>query len=134
MVDFAMPKVKQGSATAVCRKAGREGYDQRMAVPSIQVEELQRRLGGKPAPFLLDVREPWEFAQGHVPGARLVPLGELEERVREIPRDRPILSLCHSGQRSLAAAAFLIHEGFTEVTNVDGGTAAWIERGYPVER
>lgn len=105
-----------------------------MDVPAIGVEELRRRIGTLPAPFLLDVREPWEFAEGHVPGARLVPLGDLEDRVREVPADLPVLCLCHSGQRSLAAAAFLLIKGYRDVVNVDGGTAAWIEHGYPIER
>ena len=103
-------------------------------VPGIDVGQLRRRLADEPAPFLLDVREPWEYREGHVPGAQLIPLGELEQRVNEVPRDRPILAICHSGQRSLAAAGYLQQLGYTSVSNVDGGTAAWIERGYPVDR
>jgi rhodanese-related sulfurtransferase len=103
-------------------------------VPAIDVNQLRHRLSAKPTPFLLDVREPWEYLAGHVPGAQLIPLAELEDRVKEVPRDRPILAICHSGQRSLAAAGYLIQLGYADVSNVDGGTAAWIERGYPVER
>ncbi|HSO94312.1 MAG TPA: rhodanese-like domain-containing protein [Candidatus Dormibacteraeota bacterium] len=103
-------------------------------VPTILVEELHLRLQGRQQSLLLDVREPWEYAQGHVPGAQLVPLNELEERVCELPRDRPVYSICHSGQRSLAAAAFLLSEGFSEVSNVEGGTSAWIHRGFPIDR
>ena len=103
-------------------------------VPAIDVGQLRQRLKAEPAPFLLDVREPWEYRDGHVPGAQLIPLGELEQRVNEVPRDRPILAICHSGQRSLAAAGYLQQLGYTSVSNVDGGTAAWIERGYPVDR
>ncbi|TMD42141.1 MAG: rhodanese-like domain-containing protein [Chloroflexi bacterium] len=80
------------------------------------------------------VREPWEFARGHLAEASLIPLGELEARVGEIPRERPILAICQSGQRSLAAAAYLLQLGYPEVVNVDGGTSAWIEKGYPVSR
>ena len=103
-------------------------------VPSIDVGQLRQRLKAEPVPFLLDVREPWEYQAGHVPGARLIPLGELEQRVEEVPRDQPVLAICHSGQRSLAAAGFLLQRGYTSVTNVDGGTGAWIERGYPVDK
>ena len=103
-------------------------------VPAIDVKQLRDCLAAKPTPFLLDVREPWEYREGHVPGAQLIPLAELEQRVNEVPRDRPILAICHSGQRSLAAAGFLLHLGYTSVSNVDGGTAAWIERGYPVDK
>jgi phage shock protein E len=103
-------------------------------VSAIDVKQLRDRLAAKPTPFLLDVREPWEYRDGHVPGAQLIPLAELEQRVNEVPRDRPILAICHSGQRSLAAAGFLLHLGYTAVANVDGGTAAWIERGYPIDK
>lgn len=103
-------------------------------VPSINVKRLRERLADQPAPFLLDVREPWEFATSHVPGAQLIPLGELESRVGEVPRDRAVLAICHSGSRSLAAAGYLRSLGYPEVSNVDGGTAAWIEQGFPVER
>lgn len=103
-------------------------------VPGVDVVEARRRLDDDPPPFVLDVREPWEFANGHLPGATLIPLGDLERRVGEIPRDRPVLAVCHSGSRSWTAAAFLISSGYPDVTNVDGGTAAWIEKGYPAER
>jgi len=103
-------------------------------VPAIDVGQLRQRLKAEPAPFLLDVREPWEYRDGHVPGAQLIPLGELEQRVNEVPRDRPILAICHSGQRSLAAAGYLQQLGYPSVTNVDGGTAAWIERGFPLDK
>jgi len=103
-------------------------------VAAVTVAELRDRLRADPVPFLVDVREPWEFVAGHVPGAQLIPLGELEQRVSEIPRDRPVYAICHSGQRSLAAAGYLQALGYREVTNVDGGTAAWIERGYPVDK
>ncbi len=104
------------------------------SVPAVDVNQLRQRLGAEPRPFLLDVREPWEYLEGHVPGAELIPLAELEARVNEVPRDRPILAICHSGQRSLAAAGYLLQLGYADVSNVDGGTAAWIERGYPVDR
>ena len=104
------------------------------SVPGIDVTQLRQRLAAEPAPYLLDVREPWEYQEGHVPGAHLIPLGELEQRVNEVPRDRPILAICHSGQRSLAAAGYLLQLGYNSVSNVDGGTAAWIERGFPVEK
>jgi sulfur-carrier protein adenylyltransferase/sulfurtransferase len=103
------------------------------SVPAIDVKELRRRLAAEPAPFLLDVREPWEYLAGHVPGAHLIPLGELEQRVSEVPRNREVLAICHSGQRSLAASEYLQQLGYPAVSNVDGGTSAWIERGYPTE-
>ena len=104
------------------------------AVPAISVDELQRRLHREPPPFLLDVREPWEYGRGHIAGAYLIPLGELEERVAEVPADRPVLAICHVGQRSLLAAVFLRQRGYSQVTNVEGGIAGWVERGFPLSR
>src|SRR2546421_7408448 len=102
-------------------------------VPGIDVNQVRQRLEVEPKPFLLDVREPWEYAAGHVPGARLIPLGELEQRASEVSRDRPVLAICHSGQRSLAAAGYLIQLGSTDTPNADCRTAAWIARRYPVQ-
>ena len=103
-------------------------------VHGIDVVEAWRRLQGERPPYVLDVREPWEYLAGHLPGAVLVPLGELDRRLAEVPRDRPVLAVCHSGSRSWTAAAFLLASGYPDVTNVDGGTAAWIEKGYPIDR
>jgi rhodanese-related sulfurtransferase len=125
MVEACALAIGDGSATKISAMA---------PVPAVDVNELRRRLDADgPKPYLLDVREPWEYLAGHVPGATLIPLGELEQRISEVPRNREVLAICHSGQRSLAAAGYLQQLGYTAVSNVDGGTAAWIERGYPTE-
>jgi rhodanese-related sulfurtransferase len=74
---------------------------------------------------LLDVREPHEFASGHVPGARSLPQADLATRLSEVPRDRPIFVICQGGFRSLRAAQFLNQVGFKDVVSVKGGTEAW---------
>lgn len=94
------------------------------------VDDLQRRLQGPDRPFLLDVREPSEFAVGHVPGAVLIPLGQLEARVGELPADREIAVICRSGARSGRATQVLVGRGL-RARNVSGGMLAW--RG-PVDR
>ena len=78
-----------------------------------------------PEAVLLDVREPQEFAAGHVPGARNLPQAELATRLSEVPRDRPVYLICQGGFRSLRAAQFLSQMGFKDVTSVSGGTEAW---------
>jgi rhodanese-related sulfurtransferase len=103
-------------------------------VPGISVTEFREQLTAAPKPYVLDVREPWEFQAGHVPEAHLIPLGELEQRVNEVPPDHAVFVICQSGQRSWAAAAYLLQRGYRKVVNVDGGTGAWIERGYPISR
>jgi rhodanese-related sulfurtransferase len=82
---------------------------------------------------LLDVREPEEFAYGHVPGALNLPQADLATRLAEIPRDRPIMTICQSGMRSLRSAQFLRQQGFARVATVAGGTAAWRAAGRPVD-
>lgn len=74
---------------------------------------------------VLDVRQGWEYEELHLPGAKLVPLGELEDRTAEIPRDKPLLVYCRSGKRSAAAASLLSAKGFTNVLNMRGGITAW---------
>lgn len=81
---------------------------------------------------VVDVREPDEYVAGHIPGAWLVPLGELSDRIDGLPRHRRVHLVCASGSRSLLAADWLSREGFDAVS-VAGGTQAWQSAGYPVE-
>jgi rhodanese-related sulfurtransferase len=82
---------------------------------------------------VLDVREPEEFAHGlgHIEGALLVPLGQLEARLAELPRGKPIVTVCRSGARSARAAAMLGKAGFAEVANLRGGMLRWRAEGHP---
>jgi rhodanese-related sulfurtransferase len=73
---------------------------------------------------VLDVREAREWALGTLPGSLLVSMSELIERVEELPRDRPILCVCRSGNRSQQVAAYLTMNGFGEVANLSGGLKA----------
>ena len=81
---------------------------------------------------IVDVRTPEEFASGHVPGAKNIPLGELPSRFAEIPMDGPVHVVCHSGGRSARASELLASKGYAAI-NVTGGTQAWIQAGYEVE-
>ncbi|MCX4757155.1 rhodanese-like domain-containing protein [Kitasatospora purpeofusca] len=74
--------------------------------------------------LVLDVREAFEFAAGHVPGARWVPLGMLAGRIAELPRDRTVMVICASGNRSRIGAELLGRAGF-DAASVRGGTAEW---------
>ncbi len=91
-------------------------------VPQVDVVDLERQA---PDALVLDVREPEEYAGGHVPGAVNLPQAELAARLDEVPRDRPLLLVCRSGARSQRAAQFLRQVGFEQVMNVRGGTEAW---------
>jgi rhodanese-related sulfurtransferase len=82
---------------------------------------------------VIDVREPYEYVTGHVPGARLVPLGQLASKVGELPRTGPLYVVCATGNRSLAAADYLADAGI-DAWSVAGGTQAWLRHGNPVVR
>jgi hydroxyacylglutathione hydrolase len=99
------------------------------------VEELAARLNGAPdAPLVLDVRQRDEFARGHVPGALHLMAGDLPERLAELPRDRPIVTICQVGYRSAVAAGLLERAGFADVTWIEAGMPAWRRAGYQIER
>ena len=86
---------------------------------------------------VLDVREPSELALiGHIGGVLNIPVGQLSNRLSELPADKaaPIICVCQSGSRSLEATHFLLSRGFTNVRNLAGGTAGWIRSGRPVQR
>ena len=101
-----------------------------MDVPEIDVDELaQRREAGQ---VVLDVRNPDEYEEAHVPGVVLIPLGELVERIDEVPTDGTLPVICRSGARSMQAAEYLRGQGIDAV-NVIGGTNAWVNAGFPVE-
>ena len=83
--------------------------------------------------FFLDVREPSEWNQAHIPGSTLIPLGDLEKRVKEVPRDKEVVVVCRSGTRSKAGRDILKTAGFTQVTCMEGGLNAWLAAGYPTD-
>ena len=80
---------------------------------------------------VIDVREPGEYVGGHVPGAVLMPMGQLPSRTTELDRNRTVYVICASGNRSGAMTDYLVHAGF-DALSVAGGTAAWATSGRPV--
>ncbi len=81
--------------------------------------------------IVIDVREPGEYLTGHVPGATLVPMGQLPSRLHEIAKDQPVYLICASGNRSLSMASLLIRAGY-DAYSVTGGTGAWARAGHPI--
>jgi len=100
-------------------------------VAQIKPEEADRRLREDKRVVIVDVRQPVETRGGSVPGAVLIPLTEFGRRLDELPRDRPILTICRSGHRSPVAARQLKRAGY-DVTDVAGGTMAWERAGLPI--
>jgi rhodanese-related sulfurtransferase len=81
--------------------------------------------------FILDVRQPEEWNEFHVPDSTLIPLGELVARAAELPKDQEIVIVCRSGNRSAQARDILLDAGFTRVTSMAGGLNQWKAAGYP---
>ncbi len=109
-------------------------FDTKGSIASLTVQEAWERVKtSKSTAMIIDVRETWEFKQGHARGARNIPLSQLGKRLNEIPADRDILLICRSGNRSLQAAKFLQQQDVERVMNVSGGMLSWEMHRLPVE-
>jgi molybdopterin/thiamine biosynthesis adenylyltransferase/rhodanese-related sulfurtransferase len=109
--------------------------DARQAVAEVRPEQLAEQLRSSEPPVLLDVREPDETAEGHIPGAVLIPRGHLELRVEHlIPRERALVVYCESGVRSLLASRTLQQLGYGQVASLAGGFGRWSDLGLPSVR
>ncbi len=102
------------------------------ALTNVTVQQLHEAT--QAGALVLDVREPFEFAEGHVEGAVLVPLATVAARAGEFPKDEPVYVFCRTGNRSLQAAQTLVAAGYTDVRNVEGGIVAWTAARLPVTR
>lgn len=100
-------------------------------VPAIEVEQLRDLLQSSAPPLVLDVREKRENEICSLPGSQLIPLGDLQNRYAELPKDQKIVVHCHHGGRSARATAFLLQHGYKNVVNLAGGIHAWSERIDP---
>lgn len=103
--------------------------------PAISVVDATLLINREDA-LVLDVRDPAEYAGGHIPEAKNVPLAKLGERISELAqyKDRPIVVVCASGMRSATACNQLAKAGFTQVKNLDGGMGRWSEANLPLTR
>ena len=100
-------------------------------VPSLDVTDLDPAQPVPPGAVLVDVREQDEWDAGHAPQAVHIPLGDLPDRLGDLPKDQRLLMICHSGARSGRATAWLVQGGYDAV-NVEGGMVDWARAGLPV--
>jgi rhodanese-related sulfurtransferase len=91
----------------------------------LTVQDLQQLLAAGAKPVIVDVREQWEFDLGHLDGSVHIPLGTLPERMQDLDRTAEIVTVCHTGRRSLQAAHFMHATGFARVRSLRGGVEAW---------
>lgn len=97
---------------------------------SVTVEQLKKE---KTNCFLLDVRQPEEVAGGKIPHAIPIPLGDVGSRLSDIPKDKPIITICAHGGRAAATMFFLKNKGYKNVRTLLGGTEAWKDGGNEIE-
>jgi rhodanese-related sulfurtransferase len=99
----------------------------------IGVDEAKTLLS-KAGVQIIDVREPWEYRTGHLPGAECAPLNTFLRSPQQYLKGESLLFVCASGQRSMVACEMASAMGNRQVYNLDGGTSAWMARGLPIER
>jgi rhodanese-related sulfurtransferase len=101
----------------------------------VDVRQAYEKLSADKSAQIIDVREPSEWAEtGVPPRALLIPLGQIEPRAAaEIPKGRPVFTICRSGSRSMVAAKRLAKLGYTDVKSIDGGMRAWVAAGLSVK-
>jgi len=102
-------------------------------VPNVSPAEANKRLQADADIIVVDVRQPSETASGVVAGSVVIPLSEFGRRMAELPRDRPIMTICRSSHRSPIAARQLKRAGY-DVTNIKGGIIGWLRAGLPLVR
>lgn len=103
------------------------------SIPALKPLEVKERLKNGKRPFLLDVREKNELRAGYISGVKSIPLGQLGRRMKELPKDREIVCVCRSGNRSRSAAKQLIAAGYS-ASNMKGGMLAWGWSKLPVKK
>jgi len=102
-------------------------------LPSMDAVELSNRLKAGKRPLVLDVRQPDEYRTAHIPGSKLIPLGDLRRRLNELPKSREIVCVCASGNRSSSATKMLIDEGYDAI-NMNGGMVTWRQAKLEIKK
>jgi rhodanese-related sulfurtransferase len=103
------------------------------AEKNISARDAKALLDANKNIYLLDVRTPQEYSQGRIAGSVLIPIGEFERRIGEVPRNKTIVVYCAVGSRSKPVAGFLARQGYREVYNVTDGIVGWYRNGFPIQ-
>jgi rhodanese-related sulfurtransferase len=101
--------------------------------PSIAPSELSARRASGTAPVVIDVRTPEEYAAGHIPGALNIPFDQVADRISEVDAPHGVALYCMVGPRARKGETALLSVGYTSVLHLEGGLAAWLAAGLPVE-
>jgi len=99
----------------------------------VNAAELNEKLKTNKRSVIVDVRQPEEYSAGHIAGSKLIPLGDLTKRINELPKDREIICVCASGNRSRSATKLLVKAGYNAF-NMQGGMYMWQRAKLPVKK
>ncbi len=97
-------------------------------ITQITAKQLQEKIRSSKDLFLLDVREPFEFEYGKIPGSVLIPMNQIQQKLPELQTEQEIVVICHHGVRSQMVADFLEYSGFSRIYNLIGGIDAWSQK------
>jgi rhodanese-related sulfurtransferase len=103
------------------------------ALPSLNALELSEKLKYSNDTLVVDVRQPEEYREGHIAGSKLIPLGELNKHMNELPKNKEIICVCASGSRSQSATKFLVGAGYNAF-DMKGGMFMWQHAKLPVKK
>lgn len=110
-----------------------EPEPEEITVPEVTVAELQQQLDSEHPPLVLDVREPWEWRQVHMPTALHIPMNDVPDRLPELPATQEIVVICAHGSRSYGVAGYLIEQGY-QASSLAGGITQWAHEGGEISR
>lgn len=103
------------------------------AMQNISANDMQKITKQNPDTYILDVRTLGEYVQKRIKGAKLIPIDQIQNRINEIPKNRPMIVYCETGMRSAQVGRYLDSLGFKGVSNLSQGIMGWQVRGYPIE-
>ncbi|MCB0191792.1 MAG: rhodanese-like domain-containing protein [Anaerolineae bacterium] len=132
IITFTLVLTACGSQTEP-KPAEAEDFDLANLPADVDVSTTAALLDN-PDVVLIDVREPAEYNESHIPGITLIPMGEVASRLDEIPHDKTVIVSCRSGNRSSQVTNFLRDNGYDNVHNMKGGIMAWEQAGFEVEK
>jgi rhodanese-related sulfurtransferase len=111
------------------------GASRALAYEEVTPQQVEHKRKSDKPTLIIDVREPYEYREGHIPGSKLIPLGQLTQRLNELgSKEQEVILVCRSGSRSGQAARKLSALGYKKVLNLRGGMLSWLRAGLAAER
>lgn len=111
------------------------GGNRALPYEEVTPQQVEQKRKSNEQVLIIDVREPYEYAEGHIPSSKLIPLGQLTRRLNELgSKEQEVILVCRSGGRSGQAAQQLVGLGYKKVFNMRGGMMSWQRAGLPAER